>query len=289
MAPLNGPQCHAAGDAADSARALDELETDLLLEALYQRFGFDFRAYERAALLVKLKAAAAQWQLASLSQLQDRVLHDAAVASAVLRALSVPAAQLFDDAQWAIDLRSVLASCLRVSALPKVWLAECAGAEQAWTLAILLCEQGLDQRTEIHATLSNDAMLAEVAGAGIAMERIADCQARYAAAGGSGDLMAYFEVVDGRAVLLARLRERITWAQYNLVTDASFNEFQVIVCRQALAEFSAPLRSRTLRLFHDSLALFGVIGIDREFDANDALGVCYQRVAAGKPWYKRIA
>jgi chemotaxis protein methyltransferase CheR len=268
---------------------VEELETELLLEALFQRFGFDFRAYERGAVSSKLRAAASSRALASLSLLQDRVLHDAVVAADVLRALSVPAAGLFDDVAQTRALRSVLGACLRASALPKVWLAECAGAEQAWSLAILLCEQGLDQRTEIHATLADESMLADVAEAGITLERMAHCQLRYAEGGGTGDLMAYFEVVDGRALLVPKLRERITWAQYNLVTDASFNEFQMIVCQRALADFGPPLRARTLRLFHDSLALFGIIGIDRALDGSDPLGQCYQPVIPGQPWYKRIA
>lgn len=286
---MNGPGRQALAAPGPGLPPVEELEIELLLEAVFQRFGFDFRAYERGALSAKLRTLATQRALASVSLLQDRVLHDPATADDVLRALSVPARQLFDDAPQALVLRTVLESALRASAMPRVWLAECGGAEQSWTLAILLAELGLDQRTEIFATVANEGMLADVASAGIAPERLALCRENYARAGGCGDLMAYFEMVDGRAVLLPRLRERITWAQYNLVTDASFNEFQLIVCQRALADFGPLLRGRTLRLFHDSLALFGVLGLDRELDANDPLGVCYQPVVAGQAWYKRIA
>jgi chemotaxis protein methyltransferase CheR len=90
-------------------------------------------------------------------------------------------------------------------------------------------------------------------------------------------------------VLQPQLRNRITWAQYNLVTDASFNEFQLIVCSRALADFGPVLRQRTLKLFHDSLSLFGVLGLDREMDDSDALRANYQSVFPHQPWYKRIA
>ena len=269
----------------------EELEIDLLLEAVFQRFGFDFRAYDRTLLTPKLHAIMAERQLATVSLLQDRVLHDAGAASMVLRALSVQPALLFNDAAQVTRLRSVLASTLRASAVPKVWLAECGGAEEAWALAILLAEQQLDARTEIFATVANDEMLGEAVEAYIPLVRLEQCAQLYRDGGGTQALAEYFDIDEqaGRAVLKEHLRRRITWAQYNLVTDASFNEFQMIVCPRALADFGPLLRGRTLRLFHDSLALFGVLGLDRELDAGDPLGACYQPVFPRQSWYKRIA
>lgn len=272
-----------------SALATEELEIDLLLEALFQRFGFDFRAYERAGVAAKLRAAMAQRQLATVSQLQDRVLHEAGAGAALLRALALPPAPLFDDAPQLELLRSVVVPVLRASAVPRVWLAECGGAEEAWSLAIVLAEQQLDARTEIFATVSNEELLSEVQRAFIPAARLAECAQRYRDHGGVGELADYFEIADERAVLREALRSRITWAQYNLVTDASFNEFQMIVCPRALADFGPLLRGRTLRLFHESLALFGVLGLDRELDAGDPLGALYQPLFPQCSWYKRIA
>ncbi|MFP5394025.1 MAG: CheR family methyltransferase [Gammaproteobacteria bacterium] len=266
----------------------DELEVDLLLEALVRRFGYDFRAYERGAVTDKLRALMAERQLATVSLLQDRVLHDGGTAACLLRALSVQPTPLFCDMEQTGALRQVLASCLRASAVPKVWLAECAGAEEAWSLVILLVEQGLDARTEIFATVANEEVLAEVRDASIPPARLAMCAEQYAAHGGAAALQDYFDIDGEHAVLKESLRRRITWAQYNLVTDASFNEFQMIVCSRALADFGPVLRGRVLRLFHDSLALFGVLGLDREFDAGDPLAALYQPVVAQKGWYKRI-
>ena len=272
-----------------SALATEELEIDLLLEALFQRFGFDFRAYEREGLTTKLHAAMVQRALGTVSQLQDRVLHEAGTGAALLRALALQPAPLFGDAAQVELLRSVAASALRASAVPKVWLAECGGAEEAWSLAIVLAEQQLDARTEIFATVSNEELLNEVRQAFIPLARLAECAQRYLEHGGVGALADYFEIEGERAVLRASLRGRITWAQYNLVTDASFNEFQMIVCPRALADFGPLLRGRTLRLFHDSLAMFGVLGLDRELDAGDPLGALYQPLFPQHSWYKRIA
>ncbi|NHZ65414.1 chemotaxis protein [Massilia sp. CCM 8694] len=284
---MNGPArqgCVAAVAREDD----DKLEIDLLLEGVFQRYGFDFRAYDRPGLKRRVLGLMAERALATVSLLQDRVLHDPAAASALLRALSVRPAFLFDDPEQVRQTRKVLA-CLGASALPKVWLPECAHVEEAWSLAILLAEQQMHHRTEIFATVANEELLAEALEASIPMERMAQYQENYLKSGGTAKLTDYFDVRGKRAVLLPALRSRITWAQYNLVTDASFNEFQLIVCRRALADFGPVLRQRALRLFHDSLALFGVLGIDRELAPGDTLAASYRPVFAHQAWYKRVA
>ncbi len=279
---MNGPVRQASGP------AVEELEIALLLEGVFQRYGFDFRAYDRPGLTRRVLGLMGERALATVSLLQDRVLHDPAAAAALLRALSVRPALLFDDPEQVRQTREVLA-CLGASAQPKVWLAECAHAEEAWSLAILLAEQQMHHRTEIFATVANEELLAEALEASIPMERMAQYQENYLKSGGTANLADYFEVRGKRAALLPALRSRITWAQYNLVTDASFNEFQLILCRRALADFGPLLRQRALRLFHDSLALFGVLGIDRELAPGDTLAASYRPVFAHQAWYKRVA
>jgi chemotaxis protein methyltransferase CheR len=107
--------------------------------------------------------------------------------------------------------------------------------------------------------------------------RLAEFQENYAQNGGRGN-----------AAELPRVKSRITWSQYNLVTDASFNEFQAIICRRVLPDFGPMLRQRVLRLFHESLARFGVLGIDRELEPSDANAASYQAVFLQQPWYKRV-
>jgi chemotaxis protein methyltransferase CheR len=283
MVALTGPTL------VEGGLATEELEIELLLEALFQRFGFDFRAYDRPTLRRKLHQVMLARGLHTVSSLQDRVLHEPGAGAALLRALSVQPASLFDDPEHARLLRIVLASCLRASAVPKVWLAECAGPEQAWSLAILLAEEQLHLRTEIYATVANEEMLAAASLASFPAERMGEYQENYFKSGGTAQLADYFDVADGRATLLESLGNRITWSQYNLVTDASFNEFQVIICQRALPDFGPLLRQRVLRLFHDSLSLFGVLGLDREIAEGDPLAENYQPVFPHQPWYKRIA
>ena len=268
--------------------AVEELEIDLLLEALFQRHGYDFRDYDRQLVRRKLLGVLAARDLKTVSALQERVLHEPGAASNVLRALAISPAGLFDNPAWAREAREVLGKSLPSAALPKIWLAECAGVGEAWTLAVLLQEAGLLARTEIFATIANEEMLAEVRDASLDAAGLPALQERYLQAGGSGTLADWFEVKDGRALLLPRLRARITWAGHNLVTDASFNEFQAILCRRALADFGPMLRQRVLRLFHESLARFGVLGIDRELAPGDAHASAYKPLLGEAPWYRRV-
>jgi chemotaxis protein methyltransferase CheR len=269
-------------------QATEDLEIELLLEALFQRFGVDFRGYERNLLRRKLLALMRQRALSTVSALQEKVLHESGAALGVVRALAVPGAPLFDRPDWVRRQRIALGDSLRPTALPRVWLAEPAGVGEAWTMAILLAEEKLYARTQVFATLASDELLAELRDATLPAAQLAEWQPQYEESGGTGRLADYFEVANGEARLLPRLRERITWAQYSLVTDASFNEFHAIVCCRALGDFGPVLRQRVLRLFHDSLALFGVIGIDRELGASDAFAEDYQKLFEGAAWYKRV-
>lgn len=267
---------------------VEELETGLLLEAVFQRWGHDFRAYDRAALRRKLAAAARMQGAATLSGLQEKVLHDAGAAAALLRALSVAPCALFDDADHVRRLRAVLAPALRGWAVPKVWIAECAGVGAAWTLAIALAEEGVADKLEIHATLANEELVGAMADAWLPVAALGAAQAGYAASGGRSALAPHFDIRDGQARLRPDLLRRITWSQYSLVTDASFNEFQAIVCRGVLGDVGPLLRQRVLRLCHDSLARFGMLALDGPLVGTDAWAGMYQGIVGARGWYKRV-
>jgi chemotaxis protein methyltransferase CheR len=270
---------------------VEELELELLLQALYQRHGYDFRGYDRALVAGKVQALRLRLGLATISALQSRVLHDGETYNTLLRALYVAPALMFDDALEVSMLRLSLGVSLHGVALPRVWLADCASPQQAWTLAILLDQEQLAPRTEIYATVASDTMLADARHASLPMVRLDEMQANYARSGGAGQMIDYFDVdADGlHAALKPRLAGRITWAQYNLVTDASFNEFQMILGHRALPDFGPALHKRVLQLFDGSLAPFGTLALDRPLDDHDPMSRHYRPILAGHPWYKRVA
>jgi chemotaxis protein methyltransferase CheR len=241
--------------------ALEALEIELLLEGLHRRYGLDFREYEREPLRRRLLAFQRAHGLEHPSALLARVLHDPVLCSALGRALIAQEGELFDEPESFASLRELVGPLLGSYPAPKVWIAECLCPEEVFAQAILLEEEACYERTLIFATCSNDELLQQVKAASIPAERIPLYEERYRAGGGRRNFTDYLSLRGDRAVFADHLRSRIIWAQYNLPTDSSFNEFQLICCRKRLANFQPRLQHRILGLFHQSLASYGVLNV----------------------------
>ncbi len=240
---------------------LEDIEIDLLLEGIYQIFGDDFRGYERGPLKQKLQGVMQSTGLATISALQERVLHHESARNALLRALDFQQAGLFDNAGYLSVLREIIGPLLRSYANPRVWLPEVATTEEVFTLAILLAEEGLYDKTTIFATCANESLLRDAKEGSFAFEQLAGYEDNYRRCGGQHSLARYCIENNGKWVFVPSIRRNITWAQYSLATDTSFNEFHLIICRKPLSDFGAALRNRVLRLFNESLVRFGVLGL----------------------------
>lgn len=247
---------------SDSNEAVDALEVDLLLEALYRMDGCDFRGYQRSRVTAKLHGFMRDRGLPTLSSLQGIILRDGAMRDDLLRALTVRASVMFDDASQMAALRQLAMPLLRSFAHPNIWLAECSAAEEVFSLAILLDEEGLLERCRIFVTASNDNLLQEARAGRISLSTIDESESNYRESGGKRSLGDYWAAREGEGEFVSRLRSNITWAQYDFTTDNSFNEFQLILCRKVLPDFGASLRRRALSLFRQSLARFGILAVD---------------------------
>ena len=274
--------------AALAPGGMAQLELALLLDALYHGFGHDYRGHDRVMVADRLRALIDARSLASMSALQERLLRDDGVARDVVRALAAAPAGLFDDPAETRELRALLAG-LHASEAPKIWLSGCTSAAEAWTLAIVLAGEGLGARTQVFATCADDALTQDMRNARMPAAALAHSQERYRLGGGAGALADFFEIDGELARPRPQLRERITWATYSLVTDASFNEFDAILGNRALPGFGAALRQRALNLFYDSLVRLGVLALDRQMAPADAHASSYQAIGAQGHWYKRVA
>jgi len=273
----------------DPRHGWEDLEIDLLLECVYQRFGFDFRGYERAPLKSRLHGLLRTHGIATFSALQDRIMHDADMGETFLREINARTGRLFDDPVHLQQLRSIAVPWLRSHPSPKIWIAECIAPEEVCTLAILLDEEGLYERTQLFATGSNESLLRQAATCGVARRQLAECTDAYRKSGGREELSENFQLSADRAILTPRLRANITWAQFNLQSEASFNEFQLIVCRGVLPDFGAALRCRILHLFRDSLSMFGQMAIDDIAEIESPpFSNCFRAIAPGHGLYKQI-
>jgi chemotaxis protein methyltransferase CheR len=246
--------------APPSNGALD-LEIRLLLEAIYQRYQYDFREYAMASLKRRLTQAVDRLDCRTVSGLQERVLHDPQAFPALLQYLTVPVSDMFRDPMYFAALREHVVPVLRTYPSLKVWIAGCSSGEEAYSLAILLHEEGLLDRTLIYATDINPESLKRAESGVYDLERFRQFTENHRASGGKGSLSQYYRAAYGAAALDTSLKKRIVFSDHSLATDSVFAEVQLISCRNVLIYFNRELQDRVVALFGDSLCRKGFLGL----------------------------
>jgi len=249
--------------APPSSVAIEAIEFPLLLEAVWRRYGYDFRDYAPASLKRRVRHAMMAQGLPTLSALQDAVLHDERAMAAFLDDLTVEVTAMFRDPSFHKAFRDKVVPLLRPLPLIRVWHAACASGEEVYSMAILLHEAGLLGKTRLYATDMNERALDAGRAAIYPLRHMQSHTANYQRAGGTASFSDYYSATHNGAILHEFLRGNIVWAAHNLVSDASFNEFDVILCRNVMIYFNAELTARVHRLLYASLAVGGVLGLGR--------------------------
>jgi len=243
------------------ARDVEEIEVALILEAIYRRYGFDFREYAPASLKRRLWRRVHAEGLETVSELQARILHDPACMERLLLDLSINVTTMFRDPSFYAAFRAKVAPLLRTYPFSRVWIAGCSTGEEVYSLAILLDEEGLLERSRLYATDINEAVLGQARLGMFPLEKMQEYTQNYVQAGGTRAFSEYYLASYDGAVFDRRLVEQTVFAQHNLVSDHAFNEFHVIVCRNVMIYFDRRLQERVFRLFYESLARFGVLAL----------------------------
>lgn len=247
--------------AGRSTETLEDLEVRLLLEGVFRHSGYDFRDYAWSSIKRRVWQSVQAEGLRTVSGLQERALHDPACLDRLLRGLSINVTAMFRDPSFYRTFRAKVVPLLRTYPFIRVWHAGCATGEEVYSMAILLQEVGLYDRCRLYATDLNSAAL-EGAEAGIfPLAALQEWTANYLQAGGTGAFSALYTARYGNAIFNASLKRNIVFAQHNLATDGSFNEFNVIFCRNVLIYFNQALQARVHRLLYQSLAPFGTLGL----------------------------
>jgi chemotaxis protein methyltransferase CheR len=238
-----------------------EIERALLIDAIYQLYHYDFRGYAPASLRRRLKAAMARFGCRTLSQLQDKVMHDPGTFPMLLDFLTVQVSEMFRDPGYFRALRAQVVPLLRTYPSLKVWVAGCSAGEEAYSLAVLLHEEGLLGRTLIYATDINHQSLLKAATGIYDVARIPGFTANHQKSGARSSLSDYYTAAYGRAVFDKSLRDHIVFSDHSLATDSVFAEVQLVSCRNVLIYFNRALQDRALGLFHDALCRNGFLGL----------------------------
>ncbi len=239
----------------------EAIETDLLLEAVYRFYGFDFREYARPSLRRRLARRLTLEGLPTMSALQERLLHDAECMERLLLDLSINVTAMFRDPSFFRVFRTKVVPLLRTYPFIRIWSAGCSTGEETYSLAILLREEGLYDRTRIYATDINEAVLVQARQALFPLEKMQEYTENYLASGGTRAFSEYYVAAYEGAQFDRSLGDNIVFARHNLATDRSFNEFQVVVCRNVMIYFDMSLQNRVHDLFYESLQRLGVLAL----------------------------
>jgi chemotaxis protein methyltransferase CheR len=250
-----------APETTGSADELEQLEVDLLLEAIHRRYGFDFREYAKASLKRRLWRRVSAERLTSISGLQERVLHDPAAMERLLLDLSINVTAMFRDPSFYAAFRHHAVPILRTYPFTRLWVAGCSTGEEVYSLAILLAEEGISERARIYATDINEAVLERARSGVFPLDKMQEYTQNYIRSGGTRAFSEYYTSAYDGAQFDRALVRNVVFAQHNLVSDRSFNEFHAIVCRNVMIYFDRSLQDKVLELFHESLVRFGVLAL----------------------------
>jgi len=248
------------GEPAPVERDLD-LEIELLLEAIYRKYSYDFRHYAMASLRRRIVGMLSKMHVESVSMLQHAILHDASRFALFLSELTVPVSEFFRDPPYFLALRERVCPLLATYPSLRIWVAGCSTGEEVYSLAILLSETGLLERSLIYATDINPESL-RIAEAGVyALDRIAGFTRNYQQSGGQRSLVDYYTAAYSGAAFSRSLRTHVLFSDHCLATDHVFAEVQLVSCRNVLIYFDRGLQNRAVGLFRESLVPRGFLGL----------------------------
>jgi chemotaxis protein methyltransferase CheR len=241
------------------SRELEKIEIELLLEGIYRQYGFDFRSYAYSSLKRRLWKRIHQEGMATVSELQSRVLHDPAMMEGLLLDLSINVTAMYRDPGFYLAFRTQVVPLLRTYPFIRIWHAGCSTGEEVYSMAILLQEEGLYDRARIYATDINELVLQRARAGIFPLEKMQEYTQNYLRAGGARSFSEYYTAMYDGALFNSSLSRNVVFSQHNLVTDGSFAEFNVILCRNVMIYFDRALQNRVHELFYNSLVGFGVL------------------------------
>ncbi len=240
---------------------LEDIEIGLLLDGLYRAHGFDFRDYSRASIKRRILELMRSEKVDTVSAFQNKILHDAACLNRFLLGLSVHATSMFRDPSFYSTFRRKAVPLLRTYPTVQIWIAGCSTGEEVYSLAILLAEEKLYDRCRIYATDISQAVLRKARDGIFPLSAMREYTNNYHHAGGAHEFSDYYTAQYDSVIFNSALRQNVVFSEHNLATDGSFNEFQVILCRNVMIYFNKELQARVHNLLYDSLSMFGVFGL----------------------------
>ena len=268
----------------------EKIEFDLILEAIYQKYGYDFRNYAKASLRRRLRYRLSQSNLKTISEMQHKLLNDKKFFDTLLLDLTINVTEMFRDPSFFKALKEIVIFELKKQPFIKVWHAGCSSGEEIYSTAILLKENGMYESSLIYATDTNEMVLDKAKSGIFPIEKMKDFTVNYRKAGGIASFADYYTARYDNAIMDNSLKKNIVFSNHNLVTDSVFGEMDLIMCRNVLIYFNRELQDRVFRLFLDSLRPGGFLCLgSKETIRFSSFSENFENVIEKERVYRRIA
>jgi len=245
---------------------IEEIEIDLLLEAVYRRYGYDFRSYAKASIERRIRQFLSKAECASISGMIPKVLSDSEFFSSLVRHFSIGVTEMFRDPFVYRTVREKIVPLLRTWPHFKIWHAGCATGEEVYSMAIVLKEEGIYDRATIYATDFNDEALARAREGIYEIDKLKEATKNYQQTGGKAAFSEYYRAQYDAALMDAALKERMVFSNHNLASDNVFGEMHLVFCRNVLIYFNQDLHNRALGIFTKSLVHGGFLCLGTKED-----------------------
>ena len=242
-----------------TSKETSEIEITLLLEAIYLKYGYDFREYSEAHIKRRIMYRMSIWGLDDVSQVQSKILKSHSFASILFQDLSINVTEMFRDPEFYKSVRKIVIPILKTYPFIKIWHAGCSTGEEAYSMSILIREEGLQDRTTIYATDFNEHVLTRAKEGIFSNKMMKEYTANYQLSGGEESFSKYYTADSENVIMQSELKKNIVWANHNLVTDSVFSEVHLILCRNVLIYFDKNLQNKVQNLFYDSLIPGGIL------------------------------
>lgn len=273
--------------AAPAAENVEDMR--LLLDLVHERTGLDFRGYAYSSLRRRVARAVSEAGTGTVLGLHQRLRADDDLLPALIRVLTVHTTSMFRDPAFFLAFREKVIPVLRTYPFVRLWVAGCSTGEEVYSLSILLHEEGLKERCRIYATDVSEPVLQKARDGVYPLAAMQEYSRNYQLAGGQASFADYFTADSESVIFRQHLREHVVFGTHNLVSDASFNEFNVILCRNVMIYFQRTLQDKVHRLFHDSLVMYGFLGLGRsEAVRYTSVGPCYEALDSRERLFRKI-
>lgn len=267
---------------------IEKIEIDLLLEAVFRYYGYDFRNYALPFIERRICHRVSKENLTSISALQEKVLRDPVAMGNLISDFSINVTEMFRDPEFFKSFRTKVIPLVKDYPDIRIWHVGCSSGEEVYSMAILLHEEGIYDKTRIFATDINASILEKAKKGTFPLDGMQRYTKNYFEAGGKRAFSEYYMAVDDQVFFHPFLRKNVVFAQHNLVTDHSFNEFDIIICRNVLIYFNKRLQNEVHKLFYDSLSVSGFLGLGkREGIKFTSYENCYGEFDASEKLYRK--